>query len=124
MNLRTGDVGVRLADEYTPMLDFGHCWWPMRHYRRSSEALLLYIRFVQHIFSGMPQVLVEGEEATRSRRLALSSESLAVNLRHISGCVATVSSYWLPPVPASSARRTGKEGRIGFSTCRHVKKGA
>lgn len=92
------------------MLDLCHCWWPMRHHRRSSEALLLYIRFVQLIFSVMPQVLVEGEEATRSRRLALSSESLAVNLRHISGCVSAVLSYSIPPVPASSARCTGKEG--------------
>lgn len=38
------------------------------------------------------QVLVEGEEAARSRRLALSSESLTVDLHRAAGCDSVCSS--------------------------------
>lgn len=45
-----------------------------RHRRRRLAATRMYV-----------QVLVEGEEAARSRRLALSSESLTVDLRRTAG---------------------------------------
>lgn len=51
-----------------------------RHSHKSATQLNVELKLAI-----MMQVLVEAEEAARSRRLALSSESLTVDLRYMTG---------------------------------------